>query len=135
MSVEQNVALMRRWFEEVWNQGRVETVYELCDQRTQGMGLAEQGIDTRGPEGFLKFRNRIHGAFPDIHINVEDAFGQGDRVAVRWTATMTHGGDHLGVPASQNPVHITGMTIVRIENGKILEGWNNWESACHDGAD
>ena len=40
---------------------------------------------------------------------------------------MTHTGDHLGVPASHKTVHITGITIARIENGKIVEGWDNWD--------
>jgi len=127
MSVKENVALMHRWFEEVWNQGRTATVHELTDERTIGMGLAEQGIQTQGSAGFLQFLERIRGAFPDIHIKVEDAFGAGDTVTVRWSAQMTHSGDHLGVPASHNPVRITGITIVQIDKGKIIQGWNNWD--------
>jgi len=127
MSVESNVALMRRWFDEVWNQGRAATVHELSDERAVGMGLAELGTETQGPAGFLEFLERIRGAFPDIRVKVEDAFGAGDRVAVRWSATMTHRGDHLGVPASHNPVTITGTTSVRVESGKIVHAWNNWD--------
>jgi SnoaL-like polyketide cyclase len=91
MSVAENVALMRRWFEEVWNQGRVETVYELCDERTVGMGLAEQGTETHGPEEYVRYLQRLRGAFPDIRITVEDAFGADDKVAVRWSADRCAG--------------------------------------------
>ena len=46
---------------------------------------------------------------------------------VRWSSVMTHTGDHLGVAASHKTVHITGITIARIANGKIIEGWDNWD--------
>jgi steroid delta-isomerase-like uncharacterized protein len=135
MSVEDNVALMRRWFEEVWNEGRVETVHDLTNDRTIGMGLAEQGTHTKGSAGFLQFLERIRGAFPDIETKVEDAYGAGDRVTVRWSAHMTHSGDHLGVPASHNPVRITGITIVQIREWQDYSRLEQLGSACDDGAD
>jgi predicted ester cyclase len=46
---------------------------------------------------------------------------------VRWSAVMTHTGDHLGVPASHKKVEISGITIARIDDGKIVEGWDNWD--------
>ena len=58
---------------------------------------------------------------------VEETFGARDKVVVRWSATMTHKGDHLGIPATGKPVKITGMTMVRIRDGKITEGWDNWD--------
>jgi predicted ester cyclase len=73
----------------------------------------------------VPFAERILGAFPDINFTIEDVFGAADRVAVRWSATMTHTGDHLGTPATGKPVRITGITVVRIANNKIVEGWDN----------
>ena len=58
---------------------------------------------------------------------VEDAFGAEDRVVLRWSATMTHRGDQLGMPATGKVVRITGITIARIRDGKIIEGWDNWD--------
>jgi predicted ester cyclase len=58
---------------------------------------------------------------------VEDTFGADDKVVVRWSAKMTHTGDHLGIPATNKPVGITGITIARIEKGKIVQGWDNWD--------
>ena len=71
--------------------------------------------------------NRLHGAFPDIKFTVEDTFGADDKVVVRWSANMTHTGDHLGLPATNKRVTITGITIAEIENGKIVRGWDNWD--------
>jgi steroid delta-isomerase-like uncharacterized protein len=73
------------------------------------------------------FAERIRGAFPDIHVVVEDAFGAEDRVVVRWSATMTHRGEHLGMPATGKSVRIAGMSIARFADNKIVEGWNNWD--------
>src|ERR1035438_9077533 len=97
MSVEENVQIMRRWFQEVWNEGRMQTIHDLI--APDGIGIGEQGdgIPLRGPAEFVPFVERIRAAFPDINFVVEDAFGAEDKVVLRWSATMTHRGDHLGM--------------------------------------
>ena len=127
MSAKDNVELMRRWFREVWNEGKIQTVHDLLAPDAVGMGQGEQDVKVHGPGEFVPFVERIRGAFPDMKVVVEDAFGARDKVVVRWSATMTHRGDQLGVPATGKPVRISGMTIVRIRNGKIVEGWDNWD--------
>ena len=69
----------------------------------------------------------MRGAFPDIKVTIEDAFESGDKAVARWSATMTHGGDHLGLPATNNKIRITGISMVKIANGKIVAGWDNWD--------
>ena len=127
MSVEENVQLMRRWFEEVWNEGRTQTVYDLLSPDAIGIGQLEDGSQLRGPAEFVPLVERIRGAFPDINIVVEDAFGADDKVVLRWSATMTHRGDHLGMSASGKSVRMTGITIARIADKRIIEGWDNWD--------
>jgi steroid delta-isomerase-like uncharacterized protein len=130
MSVENNVATVRRWFDEVWNQGNLETVRELMAEDAIAYGLGEHDRTVRGRDEFLAFANRIKTAFPDIHLTVDDAFGAGDKVVVRFSATMTHTGDGLGVPATHKPVRITGICINRLSNGQLVEGWNVWDQAA-----
>ena len=127
MSVEENVELMRRWFKEVWNEGKTQTIYELLSPDAIGIGQLEDGNPLCGPAEFLPLVERIRGAFPDINMVVEDAFGAEDKVVLRWSATMTHHGDHLGMPASGKRVRMTGITIARIADKKIIEGWDNWD--------
>lgn len=127
MPVEENVALMQRWFKEVWNEGRVQTIYDLMDKDAIGIGQDQPGVEIHGPRDFEALYNRLRGAFPDISITVEDAFGAGDRAVVRWSAVMTHTGDHLGVPATNRLVRVTGITIAQIRDGKIIRGWDNWD--------
>lgn len=127
MSVEENIVLMRRWFKEVWNEGRVQTIYDLMDENAIATGQDQPGVVLHGPADFVALFNRIRGAFPDIRFTLEDAFGADDKVVVRWSAVMTHTGDHLGIPATNKKVRITGITIARIAKGKIVEGWDNWD--------
>ena len=127
MSVEENVVLMRRWFKEVWNEGRVQTIYDLMDENAIATGQDQPGVVLHGPADFVALFHRIRGTFPDIKITLEDTLGADDKVVVRWSAVMTHTGDHLGIPATNKKVRITGITIARIAKGKIVEGWDNWD--------
>ena len=127
MSADENTQLMRRWFQEVWNEGRIETVHDLFSR--DGVARGQRGAETeiRGPEEFVKFVREIRGAFPDIKVKVEDVFGADDRVVLRWSAIMTHTGTALGLPPSGRTVHSQGITIARIVDGKIVEGWDSWD--------
>ncbi len=122
-----NVAILKRWFEEVWNQRREETIMELLAPDCIGHGTRDNGGDIHGPREFLPFYERICSAFPDMKVTVEDGFGEGEKAVVRWSATMHHRGDHLGPRATGNQVAMTGTTIARIANGKIVEAWDNWD--------
>jgi steroid delta-isomerase-like uncharacterized protein len=124
MSVDDNISLMRRWYREVWREGKNQTIHELMASDAPLRGPAGPIV---GPEGFVAFAEQIRNAFPDTEVTIEDIFAVDDKVAIRWVATGTHKGDGLGVPASHRPVSISGSTIVRIVNGKIVEGWDHWD--------
>jgi steroid delta-isomerase-like uncharacterized protein len=127
MSVEENVQSMRRWFQEVWNEGRIKTIYELLTPDAVARGQRGADIELRGPEEFAKFVDEIRSAFPDIKLKIEDIFGTDDKVVVRWSAVMTHTGDALGLQASGKAVRSRGITIARFAGGRIAEGWDNWD--------
>ena len=127
MSVEKNIQVMRRWFQEVWNEGRIETVHDLLHPDAVARGQRGAEAEIRGPKEFEQFVREIRGAFPDIKVKVEDIFGVDDKVVLRWSAIMTHTGDALGIPASGRAVRSRGITIARIVDGKIVEGWDNWD--------
>ena len=75
----------------------------------------------------LTFEARPREAFPNMEIVIEDMVAEGDRVAARCSVRAKHEGDFMGLAATQTPVEFTGMTIVRIDNGKIVEAWNNFD--------
>jgi len=121
---EQERDLGRRWFEEVWNQGRREAIAEML---TPESIVHEGGIDTVGIEGFYPYFDRFQSAFSGIRVNVEDSIAQDDKICVRWSLTGKHSGAGLGIASSGKTVHVTGITILRVANNKLLEGWQNWD--------
>jgi steroid delta-isomerase-like uncharacterized protein len=127
MTLERNVQLMQRWFQEVWNEGNTQTVHDLLAPDAVARGHKGPQGEMRGPKEFLNFVGQIRGAFPDIRLVVEDILAAHDKVVVRWSATMTHTGPGLGIPATGKSVRSTGISIVRIVNGQIVEGWDNWD--------
>jgi steroid delta-isomerase-like uncharacterized protein len=119
--------LVHRWFEEVWNQGREETVDELLAPDGIIHGLGEGSIDVRGPAGFKVFLRNMRSAFPDVHIDIEDTIVQGGKAVVRVVLEGKHLGDGLGLPPTGQGVSIAGIVIVRVSGDQIAEGWNSWD--------
>ncbi len=120
MSAE-NKAIVRRWFDEVWNQGRAETIDELFAADGVAHGL---GPDLHGPSEFKPFQASFRQGFPNLRIEIEDMVAEGDKVAYSWTATATHDGHLMGMAPTGKNSRFTGMGIVRVKDGRIVEGWN-----------
>jgi predicted ester cyclase len=66
-------------------------------------------------------------AYREASLVVDEQIVQGDRVASRWTARGTHVGDLAGIPPTGRQVTISGVTIARIESGKLVEAWTSWD--------
>jgi steroid delta-isomerase-like uncharacterized protein len=81
--------------------------------------------ETRGPDEAKQFFASLRAAFPDIHFTIEDQIAERDKVVTRWSARATHTGDFRGIPPTGKQGHVTGITINRVANGKIVEGWTN----------
>ncbi len=118
-------ALMRRWFDEVWNQGREAAIDEMFAPNGVVHGLV--GGDINGPGAFRPIFHTFRGAFPDIHFTVLRTIVEGDFAAVHVRVTGTHSGDTLGIAPSGKKVEFEGMTIGRIVEGQFHEGWNAFD--------
>jgi steroid delta-isomerase-like uncharacterized protein len=125
---EANKALVQRWFDEVWNKGRAEAIEEMFDEYGIAHGLSEDPANPiTGPRDFRPFHTLFREAFPNMMIVVEDMIAEGDKVAARCSVRARHEGEFLGKSATDSPVEFTGITIVRIDHGKIVEAWNNFD--------
>ena len=120
---QENVAIAHRWFEEVWNQRRGEVVDELL--LPTSIGHMESG-DVRGGEEFKAVRAQFLSALPDLRLVIEDTAADGENVVVRWSVHGTHAGEGLGVPPTDSPVDIHGITWMKVRDGYIVEGWDRW---------
>lgn len=124
---EGNKAVVRRFIEEVWNQGNLDAIGEF---------LSEDHIDhdpsqADSPGGLAAAREFIvsyRTAFPDARIDMGELIAEGDLVAGSWVATGTHQGDLMGIPPTGKPIHITGIGIDRVVDGRIVESWSNWDA-------
>lgn len=127
-TLEQNKALVQRWFDEVWNNGRAEAIEKMMAADAVVHGLSDDvSAPLIGPAGFKPFHETFRGAFPNIKVIVEDMIAEGDKVAARCSVRGKHTGDHLGVAASNAPVEFTGIVLVRVQDGKFVEAWNNFD--------
>jgi len=127
-NLEENKALIRRWFEEVWNQGRADAIPKMFAEDGIAHGLSDDvNAPLKGPGGFLPFHAQFREAFPNIEVVVEDQIAEGDTVATRCSVRGKHAGDSLGFAATQLPVEFTGVTITRIKDGRVIEAWNNFD--------
>ncbi|NMF99122.1 ester cyclase [Aromatoleum toluolicum] len=123
-----NRELVKLWFEQVWNKGDESVIDRLMSPTAtvHGLGAADDK-PVSGPEGFKTFFRAFRTAFPDIRIRILRTICDGDMVACHCAVTATHTGGGLGVAPSKAPIEIYGVSIARIENGQIQEGWN-----CYD---
>ena len=126
MSAEENKALHRRFFEELFNQGNLERADELVAGNYVNHNPAPG--ETPGVEGLKQFVTTLRTAFPDIQFTLDDQIAEGDRVTTRFTATGTHQAEFAGIPATGKSIRITAINIHRVAEGKIQEGWLNWDA-------
>jgi steroid delta-isomerase-like uncharacterized protein len=126
MSSEQNKLIVRRLFEEPWK-GDLGVVDELIDRDYVGYdpSIPEP---LRGPDGFKENVSTYRAAYSDARITVDDQIAEGDKVATRWTARGKHDGDLMGVAATGKQVTVSGLTFSRLANGKVVEGYTNWDT-------
>jgi len=127
MSEENKVLTRRSWL--IVAEGNLDTLEDaLAEVYAEDIVVHEPDEDVRGVEGLKQFVTMIRSAIPDLHITLEDDIAEGDKVVSRWRAQGTHQGELMGIAPTGNQVMITGITIHRIEEGKIVEEWENWDA-------
>ena len=123
MSTEQNKALVKRAWDEVFNQKKLTVVDELWSSDYIYHG--PQGQELRGPESLKQFISHYLEAFPDLHIEIEDLIAEGDKVVSRVVSRGTHKGELQGIALTGNEVTTTLILITRLADGKVVEDWES----------
>jgi steroid delta-isomerase-like uncharacterized protein len=126
MSAEDNKALVRRFVEEVFNQGNVDAIAGF---------LAEGFADYNKPpglppglEGMEQWYAALLDAFPDLHYEIEDLLAEGDKVVMRSTWRGTHSRPLLDIPATGKTVISQGIDILRVVDGKFVARWGHTDA-------
>ncbi len=125
MTEAENETMARRVIEEIFNSGNLDVADELFAPSFVGHQPGDEPVN--GPQGEKDLAGMYRTAFPDLQMTIEDVIASGDQVVTRWTARGTHQGELQGIPPSGTQVTVTGMTLARIENGQIVEEWNNFD--------
>lgn len=126
---EENRALVRRFIDEVFNQGNLAVAEEILapDYVHHDPATGERGSGIDGLEHLVEFYRQ---GFPDFQITLEDQMAADDRVVERWTGRGTHQGSLRGVPPTGRTISAQGISIHRIANGRIAETWTCFDSAA-----
>jgi steroid delta-isomerase-like uncharacterized protein len=121
MSAGQNKALVRHYYEALWNLWDFALADELVAEQIGFRGSL--GVNVRGREGFKDYMRAVRRAFPDFHNQVEELVAEDDRVVARLTYTGTHTGELFGIAPTGRRVSYAGVAMFRIVSGQIAEGW------------
>jgi predicted ester cyclase len=129
MSLEANRELARRFREEMYSTGNLAIADEICASNYEQHTLDPLTPDFgQGPDAARQTAAMYRSGFPDARCTIEEYIVQGDRVVTRWTGRGTHTGQLGPLGPTGRRVEVTGMDILRIENGKIAESWCNWDT-------
>ena len=128
MTAEENKALARRSWEVV-TEGSLDTLEDaLAEVYADNFILHEADEDIVGIEGLTQFVSMMRSAFLDLRITIEDDMAEEYKVVTRWIGQGTHQGELMGIAPTGKQVTITGITIHRIEDAKIVEERSNWDA-------
>lgn len=116
----ENIAVVRRWFDDVWNHRREQTIDDVM---TAESFCVADGRTLTGPD---EFKEQMYApmlaAFPDLHVDIDDVLAHGEQVVVHWRAAGTHSGDGVGIPPTGRTVLFRGVTWLYTRDGKFVKG-------------
>lgn len=126
MSTEEIKALVSRWANEMWSKADAAAIDELC---ADNFVFHYPGVEvTPNREGFKQTVTTWNAPFADIEGTIEDMIVEGDKVAVRWTWRQTHKGEYMGIAPTGKRTTLTGISILHIVGGKIVEEWGEMDN-------
>jgi len=126
MTNSQNQTLVRRFFDEMCNQRKLNIANELFS--ADHVYSDPQAPTGPGPEGVKQVISMYQSAIPDAHWHVIETFSADNVIITRWKGTGTHKNELMGIPPTGKYVEVLGIWIHRIANNKIVESYNVWDT-------
>jgi steroid delta-isomerase-like uncharacterized protein len=111
-------------FYDVYNNHKMELWEQALAEDYQANVNGQQIPNRDVGKGFVE---ALHTAFPNLKYTLDDTIIHDDKVVTRWTAKGTHTGDFFGMPPTNKNVTMLGITIFRVQNGKIAKLWDVWD--------
>ena len=123
--LDQNKVIARRFYDECWNQGNVERLDQYVAKDCRYHDPVFPSL-TSGLDNLKNHISMCRKAFPDLRFSLDDMIAERDEVVVHWTANGTHQGQFLGVAPTRKTASVSGTSIYRIKNQKIVEQFADW---------
>ena len=124
MSTEENKAIIREFFELVWNKGDEAAIDRFIAEDAAGND-PDFGF---GREGFKRQWRKWQEAFSDLHFGIDEVIAEGDTVVARWTLTGRQTGPFLGMPPSGRAIRVGGMSLDHLRDGVLVSGFDGWDN-------
>ena len=124
---KENKTIIRRLYEEVWNQRKLGVVDELLSA-SHALNDPNNPGSQVGPALYKQRVVELTTALPDLCFTIEDTVAEGEKFVACWTFSGTHQGEYRGIPATGKKISVEGITIHHIKNGKILDSYTRWDA-------
>ncbi len=117
---DHNKSLVRRWVTELWNKGNLAVASEIFSSTYVHRTPVATFSDLAA---FLQMVSDFRVGVPDVQVVIQDLMAEDDKLVFRWQLTGTHRGPLVGIAPTNKTISQSGITIQRVENGKIVEAW------------
>ena len=117
--LEANIKMYTEVWDKIVNEGNLDLFNE--ENFTADLVMHEGALDVVGIDGARDYYTQFLNGFSDITFTIKDVFGQGDKIVKYWNFKGNHTGDFFGIPPTGKSVDLDGVTLVRMQNGKITE--------------
>jgi steroid delta-isomerase-like uncharacterized protein len=125
MNTEVNNQLVRRFEQQAWTRHNPAILDELCAPDYVAHMPGSRSLDHAAHRQLIALFQR---AFPDCEVTTDELVAEGDRVASRWTFQGTHDGEFHGLPPTGKRVVMSGISMLKILDGRVLESWHQGDN-------
>jgi steroid delta-isomerase-like uncharacterized protein len=122
---QQHEAIVRRLFDEVWNQGKLERITAIV---TADFVNHDPTEPARGPEGLKKIVSKYRQAFPDTRLEIDELISTDQRVVARFRFSGTHRGMLDAISPTGRRCNGSGIAIYGFRGNQIHEAFTNWDA-------
>ncbi len=123
MSVDENKVMSYVYINEMQNKQNLAIADEICTEDC----VVHIGQNSFTRDEYRELVKSYSTSFTDHYTTIEDQIAEDDKVATRWITRFTHKGTFMGIPPTNRQVSVTGTSIYRFAEGKIVEVWINWD--------
>ena len=125
-----NTQIVRGFIETVLNQQKFDQIDSFISPhfQTHSLHINPKPVQVENvPKTFKEALIQSESVLADFHRTIDDIVSEGDKVVVRHTTTATHVGNFMGIPATNKHITFAGISIYRVEQGKIVDEWYIWD--------